>query len=72
MKIDLRGLQDESNRVPMDPQRVPESQKKRTWGSQDHPGGSNIAPQGLSGGQNQRVFDENDVKSGTKIEKYEK
>ena len=52
MKIDLRGLQDESKRAPMDPQRVPESQKSRTGGSQDHPRGPNIAPQGLSGGKN--------------------
>ena len=72
MKIDLRGLQDESKRVPMGPQRAPESQKSRTGGSQDHPRGPNIAPRGLSGRPNGRVFDENEFKFGTKIEKYEK
>ena len=68
----LRGLQDEAKRVPMRPQRVPESQKSRTGGSQDHPRGSNIAPRGLSVGQIERILDENEVKIGTKIEKYEK
>ena len=72
MKIDLRGLQEESKRVPMDPQRDPEGQKSRAGDSQDHPRGPNIAPRGLSGRPNRRIFDENEVKFGTKIEKYEK
>ena len=44
-------LQDESKRVPMGPQRVPESQKSGTRRSQDHPMGPNMAPWGLSGDQ---------------------
>ena len=51
MNIDLRGLHDESKRIPMGPQRVPESQKSGTRGSRDHLRGGNMAPWGPSGDQ---------------------
>ena len=70
MKIDLRGLQDESKRVPMDPPEGPREPKKPNRGIPRPPQGPQYCSPGALWGQNERIFDENEVKIGTKIEKY--